>query len=42
MKVVREVIRIRKQDQEERDEMETLLDTYLKALKDGPRVAKAA
>ena len=41
VKVLREVIRVRKQDQDERDEMESLLDAYLQAIK-GPRVAKAA
>ena len=32
VKILREVIRVRKQDQKERDEMESLLDTYLHAL----------
>jgi uncharacterized protein (UPF0335 family) len=42
VKVLREVIRVRKQDQKEREEHETLLDIYLQAIK-GTRVgAKAA
>ena len=32
VKTLREVIRVRKQDQKERDAMESLLDTYLHAL----------
>jgi uncharacterized protein (UPF0335 family) len=42
VKVLREVIRVRKQDQKERDEQDTLLDVYLEAIKVAPRVAKAA
>ncbi len=42
VKVIREVIRVRKQDQKERDELETLLDVYLKAIKQKPAVKKAA
>ena len=42
VKVVREVVRIRKQDQDERDEMESLLDLYLQAMQGSSRVAKAA
>ena len=42
IKVIREVIRVRKQDQKERDELETLLDIYLKAIKQKPAVKKAA
>jgi uncharacterized protein (UPF0335 family) len=41
VKVLREVIRVRKQDQKERDEQESLLDVYLQAIKMAP-VAKAA
>jgi|SRR5215831_17341396 len=33
VKVLREVIRLRKQDQKEREEHETLLDVYLRAIK---------
>ena len=44
VKVLREVIRVRKQDQQERDEQETLLDLYLQAIKPSKaaKVAKAA
>jgi uncharacterized protein (UPF0335 family) len=36
------VIRVRKQDQKERDEQETLVEVYLQAIKSGSSVAKAA
>jgi uncharacterized protein (UPF0335 family) len=42
VKILREVIRIRKQDQKERDEQDSLLDAYLQALKGASRAAKAA
>ena len=42
VKILREVIRIRKQDQKERDEQDSLLDAYLQAIKGAPRAAKAA
>ena len=42
VKVLREVIRVRKQDQKEREEQESLLDVYLQAIKGTRRVAKAA
>jgi uncharacterized protein (UPF0335 family) len=42
VKVLREVIRLRKQDQKERDEQETLLDVYMQAIKGASSVAKAA
>jgi uncharacterized protein (UPF0335 family) len=42
VKILREVIRVRKQDQKERDEQESLLDVYLHALEVAPRVVKAA
>jgi uncharacterized protein (UPF0335 family) len=54
VKILRQVIRVRKQDQQERDEQETLLDLYLQAIggaavkptaearKNGSRRAKAA
>ncbi|MEA3067396.1 MAG: hypothetical protein QOK41_803 [Sphingomonadales bacterium] len=42
VKVLREVIRVRKQDQKERDEQESLLDVYLQAIKGASPVAKAA
>ena len=43
VKVLREVIRLRKQDEKERDERDSLLDVYMHALKTaGPSVAEAA
>jgi len=42
VKVLREVIRLRKQDQKERDEHETLLDLYMQAIKAASLLAKAA
>jgi uncharacterized protein (UPF0335 family) len=42
VKVLREVVRIRKQDQNERDEQESLLDAYLTAINAGRPIAKAA
>jgi uncharacterized protein (UPF0335 family) len=44
VKILKEMIKLRKQDQEERDEREGLLDLYMRALEQaGPKeVAKAA
>ena len=43
VKVLKEILRIRKQDQDERDEQETLLDLYLRAMRTAePAQAKAA
>jgi uncharacterized protein (UPF0335 family) len=43
VKVLKEILRIRKQDQDERDEQESLLDLYLRAIqKAEPAPAKAA
>jgi uncharacterized protein (UPF0335 family) len=42
VKILREVIRVRKQDQKERDEQDCLLDAYLQAIKTASRTAKAA
>ena len=42
VKILREVIRVRKQDQKERDEQETLVENYLQAIKGASSVAKAA
>jgi uncharacterized protein (UPF0335 family) len=42
VKILREVIKVRKQDAEERDEHATLLDTYLEAIKAPPKIKKAA
>src|SRR4051795_2451744 len=36
VKVLKEIIRLRKQDQEERDEHETLLDVYMRAMDTAP------
>jgi len=33
LKVLKEILRLRKQDENERDEQESLLDLYLKAMK---------
>ena len=41
VKVIREIVRLRKQDQKEREEHESLLEVYLRAIK-GARVSKAA
>ena len=37
VRILRDVIRVRKQDQKERDEQETLLDLYLEAIKVAPK-----
>ena len=42
VKILREVIRLRKQDQKERDEKETLLEVYLKAIESARPVLQAA
>ena len=43
VKVLREILRLRKQDKEDRDEQDTLLDLYLKAMeRAGPSQARAA
>jgi uncharacterized protein (UPF0335 family) len=42
VKILREVIKIRKEDEDARDEKESLLDAYLMALKGEGRKAKAA
>jgi uncharacterized protein (UPF0335 family) len=42
VKILREVIRVRKQDKKERDEKESLLDVYLHALEGATPLAKAA
>ena len=41
VKILREVIRVRKQDQKERDEQESLLDVYLQAIKGASPAIKA-
>jgi uncharacterized protein (UPF0335 family) len=42
VKTLREVNRVRKQDQKERDELETLVEVYLQAIKGKSPSAKAA
>ena len=44
VKILKEIIKLRKQDQEERDEREGLLDLYMRAMEQAERekVAKAA
>jgi len=44
VKILKEIIKLRKQDQDERDERETLLDLYMRAMDAEPaeKVAKAA
>ena len=42
VKILKEIIRIRRQDQEERQEHESLLEVYLHALEDAEPVKKAA
>ncbi len=42
VKILKEVIRLRKQDQKERDEHESLLDTYLHAIATAEPMLQAA
>jgi len=42
VKILREVVRVRKQDQKEREELESLLDVYLHALRNVAPAAKKA
>jgi uncharacterized protein (UPF0335 family) len=42
VKILKEVLRIRKQDQEERQEHESLLEVYLHALEEAAPIKKAA
>jgi uncharacterized protein (UPF0335 family) len=44
VKILREIVKLRKQDEEERDERESMLDLYMRAMEQaGPeKVAKAA
>ena len=44
VKILKEIIKLRKQDEDERDERETLLDLYMRAMEQAPpdKVAKAA
>ena len=42
VKILKEIIRLRKQDEEEREEHETLLDVYMRAMSEDEPTAKAA
>ena len=43
VKILKEIIKLRKQDQDERDERESLLDLYMRAMETAsPEQAKAA
>ena len=42
VKILKEVIRLRKQDQKERDERDSLLDTYLHAIETAEPMLEAA
>jgi uncharacterized protein (UPF0335 family) len=44
VKILKEIIKLRKQDQDERDERESLLDLYMRAMETAPpeKAAKAA
>lgn len=42
VKILKEIIKLRKQDQEEREEHETLLDVYLRAMNGAEPVDRAA
>ena len=42
VKILKEIIKLRKQDPEERDENETLLAVYMKAMESASPAAKAA
>ena len=42
VKILKEIIMLRKQDKDERDEHETLLDLYMRAMETEERATKAA
>ena len=42
VKILKEIIKLRKQDKDERDEHETLLDLYMRAMESEERAVKAA
>ncbi|RDI56402.1 DUF2312 domain-containing protein [Microvirga subterranea] len=42
VKVLKEIIKLRKQDQDERDEHESLLDVYMRAMDEAGPTAQAA
>ncbi|MET0674490.1 MAG: DUF2312 domain-containing protein [Bradyrhizobium sp.] len=41
VKILKEIIKLRKQDQDERDEHETLLDVYLRAMETADKESEA-
>ena len=42
VKILKEIIKLRKEDKDERDERDTLLDLYMRAMETEERAAKAA
>ena len=42
VKILKEIIKLRKQDQDERDEHDSLLDVYMRAMDEAGPVAEAA
>ena len=42
VKILKEIIKLRKQDKDERDERDALLDLYMRAMESEERAAKAA
>ena len=42
VKILKEIIKLRKEDKDERDERETLLELYMRAMETEERSAKAA
>ncbi|HEX2020002.1 MAG TPA: DUF2312 domain-containing protein [Aurantimonas sp.] len=42
VKILKEIIKLRKLDKDEREEHETLLDVYLRAMEQAPAAANAA
>ena len=42
IKILKEIIKLRKQDEEERDERESLLDLYMRAMEQAAPAEKAA
>lgn len=41
VKIIKEIVKLRKQDKDERDEHETLLDVYMRAMDEAPGEAAA-
>jgi len=42
VKILKEILKLRKQDQDERDEHDTLLDVYMRAMDEAAPAAQAA